>query len=224
MITINKVTFSAHEKPILQNISLTLCENKIAIIGANGSGKTSFLRLLNGLAEPDEGEIHVSGINTKNNGALIRKQIGLVFQNPDTQIIMPIVEEDLAFGLKHRGYSKAEIAQRTDSILNYYNIQHLRKQPVHSLSGGEKQLVAICAILITEPKIVLFDEPTSSLDLLNRQKISRLIKALPQQIIAATHDFELIATFDRAIVFDSGRVVWDGQPAPAIKYYVEKQL
>lgn len=224
MIQLNNVGLVSHAKYILKNVTLELSEKKIAIIGDNGSGKTSLLRLFNALVEPDEGEVCVNGISTKKNGSLIRKKMGLVFQNPDTQIIMPIVEEDLAFGLKHRGMSASAIEKAVDVILSRYNIQHLRGQPIHSLSGGEKQLLAICAILIMEPSIVLFDEPTSGLDFSNKKAIHKIINELEQQIIVVTHDFGLIEKFDRVIVLESGRVICDDVPKIAIQYYLESRL
>lgn len=224
MIQLNNVGLLSHAKVILKDVTLELSEKKIAIIGDNGSGKTSLLRLLNALVEPDEGEVFVNGVSTKKNGSLIRKKMGLVFQNPDTQIIMPIVEEDLAFGLKNRGLSALDIEKAVDSILNSYNIQHLRGQPIHSLSGGEKQILAICAILITDPSILLFDEPTSGLDFSNKKVIHKIINELDQQIIVVTHDFELIEKFDRVIVLEAGKVICDDVPKVSIQYYLESRL
>ncbi|MDN5248515.1 ABC transporter ATP-binding protein [Bartonella sp. TP] len=224
MIQLNNVGLLSHAKVILKDVTLELSEKKIAIIGDNGSGKTSLLRLLNALVEPDEGEVFVNGVSTKKNGSLIRKKMGLVFQNPDTQIIMPIVEEDLAFGLKNRGLSALDIEKAVDSILNSYNIQHLRGQPIHSLSGGEKQILAICAILITDPSILLFDEPTSGLDFSNKKVIHKIINELDQQIIVVTHDFGLIEKFDRVIVLEAGKVICDDVPKVSIQYYLESRL
>ena len=222
MIEIDNVTLSYGDRTVLRDISLSFDEKRIAIIGANGSGKSSFARLLNGLVLPTEGEVRVDGLNTKADGKDVRRKVGFVFQNPDNQIVFPVVEEDLAFGMKNLGFSKDEIASKTDEILKRYDMTDLREHPAHLLSGGQKQLLAISGVLVMEPTYVVLDEPTTLLDLRNKRRITRAIDALEQTVILASHDLDLLQDFDRVIVFDEGRVIADDVPAQAIPFYVER--
>lgn len=221
MIEIQAVSHRFGDREILQNLNLSLSESRIGIVGSNGSGKSTFVRLLNGLLIPDRGQVWIDGLNTRQHSKAIRRKVGFVFQNPDNQIVFPIVEEDLAFGLKHLKLSKAEIADRVDQILQRYHLEPLRHQPTYSLSGGEKQLLAIAAVLITHPQYMIFDEPTTLLDLRNRNLIQRVLWELTQPIIVVSHDLDLLQTFDRILVFESGAVIMDDLPEIALPYYVQ---
>ncbi|APA96966.1 energy-coupling factor ABC transporter ATP-binding protein [Nocardia seriolae] len=220
MIEIEGVAHRFGEREVLKNLDLTLRENRIAVIGSNGSGKSTFARLLNGLQVPTDGEVRVDGLDTRKQGKAVRKLVGFVFQDPDVQIVMPTVAEDLAFGLKHHGVAKSEIADRVDATLAEYGLTEFRDHPAHLLSGGQKQLLAIAAVLSVRPKYVVFDEPTTLLDLRNKRRISGLLHELPQQLIVVSHDLELLTDFDRVLVFDDGRLVADGPPADTIPFYV----
>lgn len=219
MIELLNVSVIAGEVSILDTINLRLSEQRIAIIGANGSGKSTFARLLNGLRLPQKGKVLVDGLDTQKDGKHIRRKVGFVFQNPDNQIVMPVVEEDLAFGMKNIGLDKAEIARRIDFVLERYGLQDARLQPVQQLSGGQKQLLSICGVLAMEPETIIFDEPTTQLDLRNKRKITETILALPQQAIVVSHDLDMLQTFERVLVFDHGQVVCDDVPAAAIAFY-----
>ncbi|MBO9472921.1 ATP-binding cassette domain-containing protein [Shimia sp. R10_1] len=221
MIELQNVSLSYGDREVLRDLSLRLTERRIAIIGANGSGKSTLARLLNGLALPSTGDVLVDGLNTRKQGRDVRRKVGFVFQNPDNQIVMPIVEEDLAFGMKNCGFSKAEIAAKTAEILARYDLSDLREHPAHLLSGGQKQLIAISGVLVMEPDIVVMDEPTTLLDLRNKRRIARAVAALDQQVITVTHDLDLLTDYDRVIVIDEGRVFADGLPAEVIPAYQE---
>lgn len=211
------VAFDNHT--VLHDLNLTLTENKIAVIGANGSGKSTFLRLLNGLVLPTAGHVTVNGLETRQQGKALRRKTGFVFQNPDNQIIMPTVEEDLAFGIKNLKLDKTEIEQRVSDVLHRYGLAGLRKQPAHVLSGGQKQLLAICGVLVMQPDTIILDEPTTQLDLRNKKHIAGIIDNLDQRIVMTTHDLPLLDNFERTLVFHAGRVVYDGAPAAAIAFY-----
>lgn len=219
MIDLQNVSLSFGDHPVLHDISLSLTERRIAIIGANGSGKSTLARLLNGLVAPSSGDVLVDGTNTRKNGRDVRRKVGFVFQNPDNQIVMPIVEEDLAFGMKNLGFDKAEIAQKTTDVLARYNMTTLREHPAHLLSGGQKQLLAISGVLVMQPKYLVLDEPTTLLDLRNKRRVSAVIDALDQTVILVTHDLDLIANYDRVIVIDEGRVFADDVPSVAVPVY-----
>jgi biotin transport system ATP-binding protein len=220
MIEIRNVSHEFDARPILRGITLSLSERRIAVIGANGSGKTTLARMLNGLILPDRGEVTVDGLSTKTDGAAIRALVGFVFQNPEHQIIMPTVEEDLAFGPQNLNLPKAEVAERVEAMLAAHGLTEKRNAPAHLLSGGEQKLLTLISVLIMQPRYVIFDEPMNSLDLAARRRLSRLMDGLAQSVITITHDFELIAHYDRAILIHDGIIAADGPPREIISRYV----
>lgn len=220
MIEIEGVSQWFGERQVLRDVDLTLREDRIGVIGSNGSGKSTFVRLLNGLLVPSKGRVSVDGLDTGRKGRQVRREVGFVFQDPDIQIVMPTVAEDLAFGLKRHGLSKAETGRRVDEALARYGLSEFRDHPAHLLSGGQKQLLAIAAVLITGPRYVVFDEPTTLLDLRNKRRIGKLVRELEQKAVVVSHDLELLAGFERVIVFDGGRVVADGPAEESIAAYV----
>ncbi|WP_245861010.1 energy-coupling factor ABC transporter ATP-binding protein [Rhodobacter maris] len=207
---------------MLRDITVTLTERRIGIIGANGSGKSTFARLLNGLLVPDRGRVVVDGLDTARDIKAVRRKVGFVFQNPDNQIVFPTVAEDLAFGLKGLGLGRAERAEMVTQMLARFGLEALADQSAHKLSGGQKQLLAIAGVLITKPACVVFDEPTTALDLRNTRHIAGVIAALSETAIVVTHDLDLISGFDRVLVFDAGRIVADDTPARAIAEYLRR--
>ncbi|WP_330178918.1 ATP-binding cassette domain-containing protein [Nocardia sp. NBC_01503] len=221
MIELDGVSHRFGEREVLARLDLKLTERRIAVIGSNGSGKSTFARLLNGLQVPTDGQVRVDGLDTRKQGRAVRRRVGFVFQDPDVQIVMPTVAEDLAFGLKHHGLAKPDIAQRVSEVLAEYGLTEFRDHPAHLLSGGQKQLLAIAAVLSVRPDYVIFDEPTTLLDLRNKRRITQLLHELPQQIVVISHDLDLLADFDRVLVFDEGRLLADGLPAETIARYIE---
>jgi biotin transport system ATP-binding protein len=220
MIDIRKVSHGFGEKPVLRGVTLSLTERRIAIIGANGSGKTTLARMINGLVAPDEGEVLVDGLSAAKDGRAVRRLVGYVFQNPEHQIVMPTVEEDLAFGLQNMNLPKAEIAERVEAMLAAHGLLGKRNAPAHLLSGGEQKLLTLLSVLIMEPRYIIFDEPMNSLDLAARRRLSRLMDALPQTVVTITHDFDLIAGYERAILILGGIVAADGEPNDVIRRYL----
>jgi biotin transport system ATP-binding protein len=201
---------------ILDRVDLALCERRIAVLGPNGSGKSTLVKLLNALVVPSTGRVTVGGLDTAHEAAAVRRRVGFVFQNPENQIVFPIVAEDLACGLKPLKLPKAEVRRRVADALARFGIGHLAERQAHTLSGGEKQLVALASVMVMRPSLVVFDEPTTLLDLRNRNRIREAIAGLPESAIVVTHDLELAADCERALVIDGGRVVRDGPPAPVI--------
>ncbi|AQX20860.1 biotin transport system ATP-binding protein [Bartonella sp. CDC_skunk] len=221
-IKFDKVTQIFDDLCVLKNITVNLTEKRIAIIGANGSGKSTFVRLINGLQLPSRGSVNVDGLDTKHDAKAIRLKVGFVFQNPDNQIVLPLVEEDLSFGLKNLKLSKDEIKKRVDEVLQYYNLQAFRNHAIHLLSGGQKQLIAISSVVAMKPSYIVFDEPTTSLDLQNKRRVTQAIKELPQTTIVVSHDLEFLKEFDRVLVFDKGEIAVDDIPLVAIKEYMKR--
>lgn len=221
MIEVEQVTHRFGDRQVLSDVSVTLDERRIAVIGANGSGKSTFARLLNGLQLPTRGRVLVDGADTRRQGREVRRRVGFGFQNPDNQIVFPVVSEDLAFGLRHLGLPADEVERRIDDVLERYGLAHLRDASTYRLSGGEKQLIALAGVLLTEPDYVVLDEPLTLLDLRNKRRVAQVIAALPQTVVAVSHDLEFLGGFDRALVFDDGRVVVDDVPQAAVRAYVE---
>ncbi|MEU3013453.1 energy-coupling factor ABC transporter ATP-binding protein [Nocardia asteroides] len=207
------------ERTVLREVDLRLTERRIGLIGANGSGKSTLARMLNGLLAPTSGTVTVDGIDAARKGAQVRRKVGFVFTDPDTQIVMPTVAEDLAFSLRRSGLSRAEIAARVGEMLDRFGLGAHADHPAHLLSGGQKQLLAIGSALIREPEVIVADEPTTLLDLRNARRVSEALNALDQQVIVVTHQLGLLDGFDRVVVLDQGRVVADGTPAEAVDSY-----
>jgi len=218
-IVLDSVSHGFGARRVLDAISCTLTERRIGVIGANGSGKSTFARLLNGLVLPDEGRVAIDGRDTRTETKAVRRRVGFVFQNPDNQIVYPIVAEDVAFGLKRLGLPKAELARRVAETLERFGLSHLADQGAHVLSGGEKQLLALAGVLAGAPEILVLDEPTTLLDLRNTRRIARILEDLPQRVVLVTHDLALLETFERVLVLDGGRIVADDRPGPAITAY-----
>jgi biotin transport system ATP-binding protein len=221
LISFESVSVVFEGTTALDDVSLKLDQKRIGVIGLNGSGKSTFARLLNGLVKPTSGTISVGGINPATDAKAARAQTGFIFSNPDVQIIMPTVIEDVAFSLRGSGLKKADVEAKARDILKRFDIEHLADQAAHSLSSGQKQLLAICAILITEPKLIVADEPTALLDLVNSRRIARtLLSDLPQQIVLVTHDLELVSDCDIILRFAGAKLVQIGEPAAVISSYL----
>lgn len=209
-------------RTVLYPLDLSLTERRIGIVGSNGSGKSTLARLIGGLLLPTTGTVTVGGFDTRRSPREVRRRLGFVFQNPEHQIVFPVVEEDLAFGLRPLGLSAAETEGRITEMLGRYDLAHLRQHATHRLSGGQKQLLALAGVLVMRPEVIVFDEPTTLLDLRNRNRVARAIAQLPQQALVVTHDLELLRDFERVLVFEDGALLADAAPAEALALYRER--
>jgi biotin transport system ATP-binding protein len=207
------------DRAVLAELDLHLPERRIGVVGANGSGKSTFARLLNGLVVPTTGTVLVDGLDTRTHVREVRRRVGFVFQDPDAQIVHPTVAEDVAYGLENQGVPPAERATRVAEVLERYGLAGHADHPAHLLSGGQKQLLAIAGVLVMRPARIVFDEPTTLLDLVNTRRVAQLIEELDQQVVVVTHDLDLLERFDRVLVFDGGRVVADGSPESSVAAY-----
>jgi biotin transport system ATP-binding protein len=207
------------ERAVLADVDLVLTEARIGVIGANGSGKSTLARMINGLVTPSGGRVTVDGLDTAREGRTVRRKVGFVFTDPDHQIIMPTVAEDIAFSLRRSSIPAADRAARVATVLETFGLAGHAEHPTHLLSGGQKQLLALAAIMVTDPELIVADEPTTLLDLRNTRLVAETFAALSQQVIAVTHQLDLLGDFDRVLVIDSGRVVADGDPDEAIGFY-----
>jgi biotin transport system ATP-binding protein len=208
-----------HERTVLHDINVTLTESRIGIIGHNGSGKSTFIRTLDGLIIPSRGEITVDGFSVRKDAAKIRAQTGFLFTDPDSQIIMPTVAEDVGYGLRKLKLPKDQSAARVKDQLSRFGLSDYADQPAHLLSAGQKQLLSLASVLITNPKLIIMDEPTTMLDIRNARHISAMIAKLSQTVILATHHLRMLDHFDRVLLFNAGKIIADGTPAEVIAHY-----
>ncbi len=218
-IRFQQVRHAYGERAVLDDVNVTLTEQRIGIVGANGSGKSTLARMINGLVVPTSGSVTVDGLDTDRKGREVRKRVGFVFTDPDHQIVMPTVSEDVAFSLRRSPLGKAERGERVRQVLDDFGLAAHHDHPSHLLSGGQKQLLALAAIMVTDPQVLVADEPTTLLDLRNTKLIARTFASLEQQLVVVTHHLDLLSDFDRVLVVDSGRIVADDAPDPAIAYY-----
>ena len=216
------VSVAFDERNVLNDVSLELTEQRIGIVGANGGGKSTLIRLINGLGSPTAGTVTVDGLDVEKNGKEVRRKVGFVFSDAENQIVMPTVEDDIAFSLRRVKMPKADKQQKVQDMLKRFNLAGHAAQSPHFLSGGQKQLLALASVLILEPDVIIADEPTTLLDLRNRIKIKNVFAELPQQLIVVSHDLDFIADFDRVICIDNHSIVADGEPSEVIQTYTDR--
>ncbi|WP_433235974.1 energy-coupling factor ABC transporter ATP-binding protein [Streptosporangium sp. CA-135522] len=219
MIELADVHVRLGQRDVLCGITLSLPQRRIGVIGANGSGKSTLARLINGLVLPSSGSVTVLGLDTRRHAARIRRSVGFLFSDPDAQIVMPTVAEDVAFSLRGKKLSREESERRVREVLARYDLQGHADHPAHHLSGGQKQLLALCSVLVLDPAVLIMDEPTTLLDLRHSRQVAGLLRSLPQQVVVVSHDLALLEDFDRVLVLDHGRIVADADPETAIGHY-----
>jgi len=199
----------------LTDVSLDIkAGEKVALIGSNGAGKTSFFLTLVGVLKPDTGSIMVGDVPVDKDHILtIRRRVGLVFQNPDDQLFMPRIYDDVAFGPRNFGHTEEEIREKVEAVLETLGVSHLKNRSSLRLSGGEKRICAIATVLVMSPRIMLFDEPTAFLDMKSKARFMKILGTLNQTCIIATHDPSVAeAVSDRVIVLENGKITADGLP------------
>ena len=214
MIEVKNLSYSYEERAALDGIDLTIDDGEfVAIIGANGSGKSTLAKNLNGLIIPTSGAVLIDGIDTRDDVWTVRSKVGMVFQNPDNQIVGAIVEDDVAFGPENLGVEPTEIRRRVDEALSTVGMLEYKKFSPHKLSGGQKQRVAIAGVLAMRTKCIVFDEATAMLDPRGRSEVLRTIERLHSDgmtIVMITHHMDEAARAERVIVMDGGRIVRSG--------------
>jgi len=219
MIKLLDVSFAYGDREVFSNINVEIKDGEwVALVGANGSGKSTFIRLLNGLLVPTKGCVLIDGLDTRDESVLweIRRRVGVVFQNPDTQIVASVVEDDIAFGPENLGLSPQEIRDRVEQVIKVLGLDPFRSSPTYALSGGQKQKLAIAGVLAMKPKYLVLDEPTSMLDPPSRKDINKIIKFLYDKekitIVYSTHNPEEITYATRVIALFKGSLFFDGTP------------
>ncbi|EEW25156.1 energy-coupling factor ABC transporter ATP-binding protein [Rhodobacter ferrooxidans] len=214
-ITLTDASYSVAGKTILPGLTLSLTEPRIGIVGRNGSGKTTLLRLLAGLVAPTSGTVRLGGFDPAKDRKAALAALGILFQNPDHQIIFPTVEEELAFGLRQQGRSDAEARAMARETLTQHGRLHWAPASVATLSQGQRHYLCLMAVLAMQPATILLDEPFAGLDLPTQTRLIRALQGLPQRLITISHDPALLQGYDRVIWLEDGHVRQDG-PAAAV--------
>lgn len=226
LLSVKNLSFSYDkEEDVIKNVSLEVEQGEyIAIIGHNGSGKSTLAKLFNALLKADEGEIFIDGLDArkKKNAFEVRKRVGVVFQNPDNQLVASIVEDDVAFGPENLGVKREEIKERIDFALKAVGMEKYRRSSPTRLSGGQKQRIAIAGVLALQPKILVLDESTAMLDPQGRKEVLEIVKKLNKEqgvtVITITHYMDEVIEADRVFVINDGQVALQGSPAEIFKH------
>ncbi len=220
LIQLEDAAFRCGGQPCIGPVTLELRERRIGIAGRNGAGKSTLLRLLAGLDSPTGGRVIVHGRSPARERRWAVGNIGMIFQNPDQQIIFPTVAEELAFGLTQLGQSRDSARESVRECLERHGRANWAHQQCHSLSQGQRHFLCLLAVLLMEPAILLLDEPISGLDLPTSMWLKRELRDVGQQTILATHDDDLLRSCDRVIWLEHGLVAGDGPPAEVLPVYV----
>lgn len=215
LLSFENVFFSyPNSEEVLRNISFSISSGeKVALLGLNGAGKSTLMLHTNGLLIPSKGNVCVKGMNTKSKSINeIRKTVGIVFQDPNDQLFMPTVYDDVAFGPRNMKLSQEEVERRVRRALELTNTEELAMRSPYELSGGQKKSVSIATVLSMNPELIVFDEPTSGLDYKATENFIEIVKSLPQAILLSTHDLELAKNLcERAIVLKNGKIIRDSK-------------
>ena len=211
-IQFENVSLSLNARKLLNGVSLDINEQRVGVIGRNGSGKTSFARMLCGLLAPSSGRVRVNGNDLFKHRAAALKTVGILFQNPDHQIIFPTVLEELSFGLMQQGQRKAEAMHNVTKILQQFDRLDWADRTIATLSQGQRHLVCLLSVLAMAPPLLVLDEPFAGLDLPTKTYLQNLLYGLNQSVLHITHDLQALAEYERVIWLEKGQVAGDGLP------------
>lgn len=213
----------ATRRTILTHVTCTLTEPTITVVGANGSGKSTLLQLINGLVPVDEGRVTVDGLDVASRGREVRRRVGFVFTDPAAQLVMPTPLEDVELSLKRTVRDRRSRRGRALDVLDELGVADLAERSVYELSGGQRQLVALATVLAVDPAVLVLDEPTTLLDLANREKLRAVLADLVArrgvQTVLSTHDLEVAHDAQRTLLIHGGRLYADGPPAEVVATY-----
>lgn len=216
LIQLEDVHYAPGGVPVLHGITLSTDARRIGIVGRNGSGKTSLARVLTGLVAASEGTVRIAGVDVAADRKAALGLVGILFQNPDHQIIFPTVEEEIAFGLTQMGQSRDQAARGVSDILAQFGKSHWATSAVHPLSQGQRQLVCLMSVLAMQPKVIVLDEPFAGLDIPTTMQLQRMLDALEVTLVLITHQPSVLAGYDRVLWIDDGRIAQDGPAGEVI--------
>lgn len=210
LIALRDVSYAVEGKPVLSGITLETDARRIGIVGRNGSGKTTLARIMTGLIASETGTVRIDGVDVAEDRKAALGRVGILFQNPDHQIIFPTVEEEIAFGLTQMGQTSAEVQKGVSEILARFGKLHWAKAAIHQLSQGQRQLVCLMSVLAMAPRVIVLDEPFAGLDIPTTRQLQRVLDGLDVTLVLITHDPAVLARYDRVLWLEKGRVVRDG--------------
>ncbi len=205
-IKVEALGFAIEGKEVLRDISLNVTERRIGVVGRNGSGKSTFARLLAGLVAPSSGSITINGHDLAKDRRAALTEVGILFQNPEHQIIFPTVGEEIAFGLEQQGNSKAEASEQVDAALARFGLSHWRNAYINTLSQGQKHLVCMMAVVAMAPKLLILDEPFAGLDIPTRAQLNRYLALYEGSLLHITHDPADLAEYEQLVWIDQGSI------------------
>lgn len=222
LIDIADLEYTTEGVSILRGISVTASEKRIGIVGRNGSGKSTLARVLCGLIPPSAGRVRIAGIDIARDRKQAIRTVGMLFQNPDHQIIFPTVEEEIGFGLIQLGFSKPEAGQHTRDILGRFGKTHWAETAIEHLSQGQRHLVCLMAVLAMQPKVIILDEPYSGLDIPTTRQLARYLDQVDAALVHISHDPVTLAGYDRVLWMEGGQIEMDGPAAPTLAAFVAR--
>ena len=208
------------DRVLLSPTTLTLTERRVALIGPNGAGKSTLVRLLNALVTPTTGVVRVDGVDVARHVRQARRLVGFCFTDPSAQLVMPTCVEDVELSLRRHEPDRARRRQQAIAALAELGLADHAEQSVHTLSGGQKQLLALAGVLATRPSVLVADEPTTLLDLAHSRRVASLLLDLPQQLVLVTHDLDLARQCDRVLLIEDALVTRDGHPDEVVEHYL----
>jgi len=219
LIDIDKISYTPGGVSVLREVTLQSDAARIGIVGRNGSGKTSFARVLSGLVAADTGRVRINGVEVARDRRRAIGAVGILFQNPDHQIIFPTVEEEIAFGLHQMGQSKAEAARGVAAVLGQFDKRHWAQASIHQLSQGQRQLVCLMAVLAMQPRVIVLDEPFAGLDIPTRLHLERVLAGLDLTLVHITHDPAAVAGYDHVLWLERGEVAQQGAARAVLRSF-----
>jgi biotin transport system ATP-binding protein len=221
-VSLERVSLAKGGREIFDGLDLTIAQPRVGIIGRNGSGKSLLIRLICGLILPDSGDINVGGVDVGRDRGAALGMVGVLFQNPDQQIIFPTVEEEIAFGLTQQRKSRAEAREAARAILGHFGRPNWAGRAIHTLSQGQRHLVCLLSIIAMRPRLILLDEPFAGLDAPTTMRLTRHLAGLEQSLIHVSHDLASLKGYDRVIWLEMGQVAGDGPPEEILPAYARE--
>jgi biotin transport system ATP-binding protein len=221
-LELDDVNVRLGDAEVLRDVACSLNERTIAVIGENGSGKSTLARLIGGLTHAASGTVRVLGLDPAKDADQLRRRVAVVFSNPDTQIVMPTVVEDVAFSLRSEKLSREEKTRRVEEAMHRFGLTDVADRASHDLSGGQKQLLALCGAFVRRPDLVIADEPTAYLDARNARRVAdHLFEEGQHRLLLVTHDMALAQRCEKAVLVHNGTIIAAGAPAATIAAYEE---
>lgn len=224
LLSAKDISYSVDGKSLLSGITFDARDHRIGIVGRNGSGKTTLARIIAGLVLPTHGKVRIGGVDVGKDRKAALGHVGILFQNPDHQIIFPTVEEEIAFGLRQMGLVAAEVNQGVADILRRFDKSHWTGAAIHQLSQGQRQLVCLMSVLAMSPAVIILDEPFAGLDIPTTRQLSRYLDAVEASLVMITHDPAQLAHYNRVLWLDRGEVRRDGAPSDVLAAFKARML